>query len=114
MVPVKNILGVSFLRKFKPRDLTYYKNGTSRRWIFGMLEALSDHYRSFGIVRPACLDHYRSFGIVRPGCLDHYRSFGIVRPGCLDQLQSLDNLWSTNVVLDLEQRIRGAECERVQ
>ena len=65
-----------------------------------MLEALSDHYRSFDIVRP--------------GCLDHYRSFGIVRPGCLDQLQSLDKFWSANFALDLEQRIRGAEFERAR
>ena len=81
-VPAKNILGVSFLRKFKPRVFT------SRRWVFGMLEALNDHYRSFGIVRPGCLDRHRSFGIVRPGCLDRYRSFGIVRPGCLDRYRS--------------------------
>ena len=79
-----------------------------------MLEALSDHYRSFGIVRPVCLDHYRSFSIVRPECLDHYRSFGIVRPGCLDQLQSLDKFWSTNFALDLEKRIRGAEYKRAR
>ena len=53
-----------------------------------MLEALNDHYRSFGIVRPGCLDRHRSFDIVRPGCLDRFRSFGIVRPGCLDRYRS--------------------------
>ena len=59
-------------------------------------------------------DHFRSFGIVKPGCLDHFRSFGIVRPGCLDQLQSLDIFWSADVALDLKQRICGAGYKEVR